>query len=246
VLADIPGPNIADSTISLIIPARNEELHLPGCLAAIAAAERFAGITCEKIVVLNRCTDNTELVAKQHGCLIVHEEAKNLSKIRNAGVRAAGGAWIVTIDADSRMSERALSEICRLLSDEKIIGGGCMILPERYSLGIILTACVLLPFILFERLSGGMFWFRRADFELMHGFDEEFVSVEDIDFARRLKRLGRATKRKFTTILRAWIVTSCRKFDRFGDWYFLINPTELLSIFKGRNQKLADKVWYEF
>lgn len=233
-------------TISVIIPARNEELHLPRCLAAIDEAQRYAGVSVEKVVVVNRCTDRTEEIAREHGCRIVYEDAKNLSKIRNSGVRASSGRWVVTIDADSDMSSKTLSEIGTKLSEPRIIGGGIWIFPERYSLGILLTGAVLLPFIVFERLSGGLFWFRRSDFDTLGGFDENFVSVEDIDFARRLKRLGKVTGRKFCTIRRAWIVTSCRKFDKFGDWYFLKNPRNLFSIFRGRDQKIADKIWYDF
>ncbi len=233
-------------TISVIIPARNEEQHLPGCLAAISDAEKAANIVVEKVVVINRCTDRTEAIARAHGCRIIALEEKNLAAIRNSGVQISTGEWIITIDADSRMSPKTFVEVSAKLSDPGVVGGGIWIFPERYSLGILLTGIILLPYIIFERLSGGLFWFRRKDFEKLGGFDERFVSVEDIDFARRLKRLGKSTSRRFCTIRRAWIVTSCRKFDRFGDWYFLRNPRELLSIFRGRDQRIADKIWYDF
>jgi glycosyltransferase involved in cell wall biosynthesis len=233
-------------TISVIIPARNEERTLPSCLRGIAVAAAQAALRVEIIVVANRCTDGTERIAQEAGCVVVIEDAKNLAKIRNAGVRAASADWIITIDADSVMSSNSLAEIAKRLADDRIIGGGTLILPERYSLGILLTGLALSPFVFVAGLAAGMFWFRRKDFEAIRGFDESYVSVEDIDFARRLKREGRRTGRRFMMLWKARIVTSCRKFDTFGDWYFLTNPMRIWGLLRGRNQELADKVWYDF
>ena len=53
--------------ISLVIPAHNEAAFLPACLAAARAAEaRLAG-GLEIVVVLNRCTDATEAIARDAG-----------------------------------------------------------------------------------------------------------------------------------------------------------------------------------
>jgi glycosyltransferase involved in cell wall biosynthesis len=87
--------------ISVVIPAHNESAFLPSCLAAVALAAKGLEITVEVIVVLNRCSDGTEQIARSHGCVIVREDAKNLSMIRNAGVAAARGDIIVTCDAVS-------------------------------------------------------------------------------------------------------------------------------------------------
>ena len=89
--------------ISLIVPAHNESAFLPSCLEAARKAASRIDSEVEMIVILNRCTDDTEEIARRHGCRIVREDAKNLSLIRNAGVAAATGEIIVTCDADSQM-----------------------------------------------------------------------------------------------------------------------------------------------
>ena len=149
-----------------------------------------------------------------------------MAKIRNAAARAASGEIVVTIDADSRMSRNMLTEIDRLLGSGRYIGGGVLILPERWSLGILLTVLMLMLAMatVWRRVSAGLFWCRREDFQTLGGFNEELVSLEDLDFARRLKALGRKQGKRFKTISRAHIVTSCRKFDIFGDWYLLLHP----------------------
>lgn len=231
---------------SIVIPARNEELSIGSCLESLAAAQRFFPCSLEIIVVLNRCTDSTEQIARDAGCRIVVEDAKNLSVIRNAGARVAQGEIVVTVDADSRVSKNMLEDIARSMRRSDIVGGGVLIAPERYSLGILITALYLLPIALRYGISAGLFFCRRADFEAIGGFDESLVSVEDIDFARRLKKHGRQSGRRFTTLLRARIVTSCRKFDRLGDWYFVLRPHLVWTLLKGRNQSEANKIWYEF
>jgi len=234
-------------SISVVIPARNEEQNLPHCLDAIATAARHADIQPEVVVVINRCTDQTEAVARAGGAVVVHSEAKNLSAIRNAGAAVATQDILVTVDADSFMSETMFAEILRRLANPKIVGGGVLIRPERLSLGIAATGLMLLPLALWHRISAGLFWCRKSDFDAIGGFDEAWVSVEDIDFAKRLKAHGRTTgRRRFNTILRAHITSSCRKFDTFGDWFFVKNPRLVLRLFKGRDQGSANRIWYEY
>ena len=243
---DSTSSGVRSPQLSIVIPARNEEEYLPRCLDAIEASLAMAKLTAEVVVVLNRCTDRTEEIACERGCVIVRSEAKNLASIRNTGVRSSSAPWVVTVDADSQVSKNMFLEISRVLSSQQSVGGGVLILAERYSLGIILTACFLLPYVLFERLAGGLFFFTREAFEAIDGFDESFHSVEDIDFARRLKRYGSSIGKKFTMLFRAHIVTSTRKFDRLGDWYFIKRPLLLWKLLHNRDPEESRKFWYDF
>ena len=233
------------SRFSVIIPARNEEQHLPACLESIKAAGEPFSDQVEIVVALNRCTDRTEEIAVQHGAKLVHDDSKNLARIRNTAAKAASGEVIVTIDADSRMTKNMLSEIDRLLRTGKYVGGGVMIWPERWSFGIVMTALVVAPFLVRHRVSGGLFWCLREDFEAIGGFDESHSSLEDIDFSKRLKAHGMRGGRRYGTIAKAHIITSCRKFDTFGDWYLLRNPRLLWRILGGRSQDAANRYWYD-
>lgn len=232
--------------ISIIIPARNEEKYLPGCLEAISKATEHISEQIEIVVVLNRCTDNTEQVARDNDCIIARNDSKNLSMIRNEGVRISSGEVVITVDADSRMSEGMLKRILQELHSGRVIGGGVLILPDRWSAGIICTGLCIVPIALWYGISGGVFFCSREDFDAIGGFDESLCSIEDIDFARRLKAHGKKSGRKFINLYREHIVSSTRKFDAFGDWYFIKHPLQFLRLLKGTSQKDADKVWYEF
>ena len=231
--------------ISVIVPAHNEAAFLPACLEAIAIAAGRVDARVETVVVLNRCTDDTGEIAHRAGCRVVSEDAKNLSRIRNAGAAAASGEIIVTCDADSRMHESSLAEIGRRLKSPKIVGGGALVLPERWSLGIVASVLSIAPYLTLAGVSFGQFWCRKEDFDAIGGFDEGFVSVEDLDFARRLKAYGRVSGRVWDTLVTTPLTTSCRKFDKFGDWYLFLNPGLVRTMFKGRDQRAADHFWYD-
>jgi glycosyltransferase involved in cell wall biosynthesis len=235
---------------SVIIPARNEEMYIGKCLDSINACRASSRLALEVIVVLNRCTDATERIARRHGATIVRENSKNLSCIRNRGAAVASGDIIVTIDADSYMSANTLSEISLALKTGRYIGGGVRIFPERVSPGIRTTMLLINITMRLTGLSAGLYWCYRRDFEAIGGFNEALFVAEDLDFARRLKAYGRRRGLQFTTLKNAYIITSCRKFDRFGDWFvfylILFRGKEILRELRGVDHALANRLFYDF
>ena len=195
--------------------------------------------------MLNRCSDETEVIARKAGALIAREDERNLSKIRNAGVQMASAPILVTCDADSIPHEKTFSAIHEKLAAGAYIGGGTLTLPERWSVGIIFSVASVMPYLIWHGVSFGLFWCRTKDFHEIGGFDEALVSVEDLDFAKRLKQLGRKRGKSFGSLLQTPLMTSCRKFDQFGDWYLFLNPMMVWRIFQGNNQEEADRFWYQ-
>jgi len=245
--------NEQNPLFSILIPTRDEEQYLPECLSAVRlASSHFNKIhptqknRVEVVVILNRCTDRTEEIALSEGCKTVRDESKNLAMIRNAGAKEARGEILITIDADSRMAENMLVEIYATLTGARYIGGGVLTYPNRWSLGICLTGVALLPVLLWHGVSAGLFFCYRSDFEAIGGFNEKKVSIEDLDFAIRLKSYGKKQGKKFAHLFRTHIVTSCRKFDRFGDWYFIYNLKAFYTLLRGDNQEKANEYWYDF
>jgi glycosyltransferase involved in cell wall biosynthesis len=231
---------------SVVIPARNEERCIAECLSSIqAAATPYPGLV-EVIVVLNRCSDKTEEIACGLGARTVREDARNLAKIRNAGVRSGLGTVLVTIDADSTMSPGTLAVIDRALSSGTTVGGGTPIRLDRSSPGIQATVLFFTLLLLVCRVSGGLFWCLREDFDAIGGFNENLVSGEDLDFARRLKAYGSKVRRPFSTLRNAHIVTSGRKFEAFGDWCIFTHPLLIWRLMRGKSQEAADSFYYNF
>ena len=235
---------------SIIIPAHDEEKYIGTCLDSITAAEKPPGSQIEVIVVLNRCTDGTEAIARDWGASVVADDSRCLSRIRNAGAAVASGDVIVTIDADSWMSANMLCEIAEALESRRYVGGGVRIVMERNSPGIAASLALVNVGLLLTGLSGGLYWCLRKDFEAVGGFNENLTIAEDLDFARRLKRHGRRRGLKLTTLRKAHITTSCRKFDRFGDWFIfkllLFSPKQLSDGVRGKDDTFAGRYFYDF
>ena len=231
--------------ISIIVPAHNEEQYIPKCLESIWTAASRVDVPVEVVVVLNRCTDRTEDVARRYGVVTLQQDEKNLSRIRNAGAEASTGDVLVTVDADSWMSANMLQEVKRHLLAGNYVGGGVLMKPERISIGICVSLMMVVPYLLLGGVSAGMFWLYKREFIALGGFDEGLMSAEDYRFARKLKRYGKQNGLKYGTIMTAHIVTSCRKFDQFGDWYLARNPRLVKEIFKGTNRKAADGFYYD-
>ncbi len=237
-------------SFSIVIPARDEARNIGACLDAIEAARARYPCDVEIIVVVNRCTDDTEAIARSRGARIVRDDARNLAHIRNSGADAAKGDILLTVDADSLMSTNMLCGVATALRSGRYVGGGVPIRPERLSPGILLTGLFLLVWLSPAGISAGLFWCYRRDFEAVGGFDEALVIAEDVDFARRLKAYGKSTNRKYGTLWRTRIVTSCRKFDKFGDWFtvklFLKRPRHCIRGLRGEGgHDLADMIFYD-
>ena len=198
--------------VSIVIPAHNEEDYLGRCLESINEQTIPTGAKIETIVVLNRCTDGTREIAVAHGAMVLVNDAKNISSIRNTGVASATGDWIVTIDADSWMSPGVMTEIFLRAEKQDVLGGGIHIRPERLSLGIATGYAMMLIPAFFLNLSFGLYWFRKSDFMAIGGFDENKHIAEDVDFLRRLKKHGRATGRRYEKITSECVTTLALKF----------------------------------
>ena len=75
--------------------------------------------------------------------------------------------------------------------------------------------------------------------------DETLLSLEDLDFAKRLKQLGDTVNKKYGTLKKSYIITSSRKFDEFGDWYLIKNRKLTKQIFTGKDREATDKFYYD-
>jgi len=231
--------------LSVAIPAHNEEKYIGRCISSIFDSARLSGHSVEVVVALNRCTDRTQEIAESLGARCAVNDMKCIAAVRNTAVRSTAADAVATLDADSWMSANTVSEILRWVHDERYIGGGSLMRPERMSIGIFFSLLAVAPYVIKRGVSAGMFWFLRESFDAVGGFDESLVSVEDVDFALRLKAYGQARGKRFGTIRRHAGTSSCRKFDKFGDWYLFHNPRLVKEIFDGTNRRAADHFYYD-
>jgi glycosyltransferase involved in cell wall biosynthesis len=236
-------------SISIVIPAHNEQYYLGGCLEAAAIAARAVNVNVETVVVLNRCTDGSERIARQHGAHVVRDDSRCIAAVRNRGVAAASGEVIVTCDADSRLHPRMLPAVLRELA-RGAVGGGVDIRYERRSRGIRATEWVFRLIMRTTGISCGAFWTTRRAFDAVGGFDERLLLAEDVDFARRLRRHGKAQGLRYVALWDAPLATSSRKFDRYGDWSFFLMPVldsrRIWRSLRRSDTAFADEYFHDF
>jgi len=100
--------------ISAIVLTKNEELHLPGCLATLSWAD-------EVLVVDSYSTDATQAVATAHNARFVQHTFVNFAAQRNYAQSIAENDWVLFVDADERVTPELRDEILTLL-DSDVIG----------------------------------------------------------------------------------------------------------------------------
>jgi rSAM/selenodomain-associated transferase 2 len=182
----IPPPR----SISVVIPVLNEEKQLATCLRQL---ESCAGIA-EILVVDGGSTDCTvEIALSLHRVRVLIAPRGRASQM-NTGAFAAQGDVLLFLHADARLPPTASEWIARALSDPTVTAGAfktwTVCDEERSWLSPLLHLADLrsrysgLPY-------GDQALFLRAEtFRALGGFPDQPL-MEDLEFARRLRKLGR-------------------------------------------------------
>lgn len=101
---------MAEPKITALVVARDEEANLPGCLESV-------GFAHERIVVVDPASkDDTLGVARRLADVAMVRPFDDFASQRNAGLAAASGDWIFSIDADERVTPELTLEINQALS----------------------------------------------------------------------------------------------------------------------------------
>ncbi len=192
---DTKTPRPGDVTV--VVPVRNAESMLPGCLDSI---ERQG--PAEIIVVDGRSTDQTLDIASQHGARILSDEGRGLPAARTLGARAASTRWVCLVDSDVIMPDGSLEA---LLGEFQRGGYGALQAGLESEAGPGYWGQALAHH---HRTGLSRYWFGLVatvfdrDLLLEFGFDASFESGEDIELRWRLARAGVRTGVSRTTVVR--------------------------------------------
>jgi glycosyltransferase involved in cell wall biosynthesis len=102
------GPKRGSVPVSVTIITRNEEANLPGCLASAAFA-------AEVVVVDAQSSDRTAALAEESGAQVFVRPWPGFTAQRNFSLAQCNYDWVLSVDADERISLALAEEIAALL-----------------------------------------------------------------------------------------------------------------------------------
>jgi len=108
-----------DKTVSLVIPAYNEEVTI----ASVVEEFRANPLLDEILVVDNNCTDRTAALARDAGARIVAESSPGYGRALRAGMDAAKGDILVLTEADGSFRARDVEKLLVYLDDAPMVLG---------------------------------------------------------------------------------------------------------------------------
>jgi cellulose synthase/poly-beta-1,6-N-acetylglucosamine synthase-like glycosyltransferase len=160
--------------------------------ALLAQADTLSGM--EVLVVDNGSTDGTQAIVRQFPVTLLHESRRGISAARNCGLRAARGALIVCLDADTLPTRRWLRELIRPFENPAVVQTAGAIqtfqpetAAERYcDASGIFHPCHHAQAKVFPFAVGMNMAVRTVVAREVGGWDEAFPWGEDIDMSQRL------------------------------------------------------------
>ncbi len=174
--------------ISIIIPALNEEKHLPKLLESIKK-QTFKDF--EIIVSDAGSKDNTKKIAKKYGAKIV--KGGQPAKGRNNGAKKAVGEFLFFLDADVVLPRSFLKKAHQEMEDRFLDLATCEAYPiSKHTIDKVLHnfANIFIKLNQYGSPHAGGFCIivTKRLFLRIHGFDESLKLAEDHDFVKRASR----------------------------------------------------------
>jgi rSAM/selenodomain-associated transferase 2/rSAM/selenodomain-associated transferase 1 len=227
----------ASRSVSVIIPTLNEAAHLPLTLKHARACEPL-----EIIVADGGSRDETLRIAQSHGAAIVNG-ATGRARQMNAGAAVARGETLLFLHADTLLPANYRDAMLTSLRRPDVVGGAFRFrirdpFPGRW----LVESTTNLRSRLWQMPYGDQALFvRRWAFDELAGFPDLPI-MEDYEFVRRLRRLGKLS------LLEAPVLTSARRWQHLG---FLrttlinrlvilgfrcgVSPVKLATLYRGRS-----------
>lgn len=113
--------------VSVVILTKNEEKNIKGCL------ESITGWADEIIIVDDESTDKTLEIARQYTSKIIIKKMDIEGRHRNFAYSQAKNLWVLSLDADERVTPELKNEILENLKKESNFDG--FTIPRRNYIG---------------------------------------------------------------------------------------------------------------
>ncbi len=194
--------------VSVIIPVRNEEKHIAGCIESVMS-QTYPGTLFEVLLIDGMSEDNTREIIRGYSeknpqIKMVDNQKKIVPSAMNAGLRAARGSIIIRMDAHSTYASDYVAKCVEMLEkvDADNVGGPIQTMPGNNTLIAMAVALATShPFGVgnskFRTSNKAQYAdtvtfgaFRREVFDRVGMFDERLERNQDIELNSRIRRAG--------------------------------------------------------
>jgi glycosyltransferase involved in cell wall biosynthesis len=182
-----------DLRISLVIPCYNEEEGVRLVIGRVPKA------VDEIVVVDNNCTDRTAEVARSLGARVVEERTPGYGAAYKAGLRAATGDVVTTLDGDGTYPPEEIPRLVDALVDRRLdflsasrfplSDPAAMPLSNRLGNLVLTISAAALFFRPIRDSQSGMWVFRRAALERLRLTSDGMAFSEEIKLEALLRGL---------------------------------------------------------
>jgi glycosyltransferase involved in cell wall biosynthesis len=202
--ADLATPIGAAPSVTVLVPARNEEASIGSCLDSLIA-QRYRDL--EIVVVDGDSDDATGRIVEDYAVRdprirLLRNPARTIPTGLNVGLAAARGTWLVRVDAHSRVADDYVGALVQLLESGRWGGvGGRKDGSPRTTAGVAIAAALGSPF----GVGDSHYHHATAAREVDHvpfgaypvalcrelgGWRETLTANEDYEFDYRLRQAG--------------------------------------------------------
>ncbi len=187
-------------SISVVIPAYNEERYLPETLKSLQKLETKPD---EIIVVDGSSTDKTGEVARKMGAKVLRVPHRGIGFARQQGLQIVKSEITAYTDADTTVPIDWLTKIQTTINRPGVVGVfGTFRVPSgwwvyRFWINIIQQVVNQILFWFGVPMAAGQnMAFKTAAGKAVGGFPTEFKIAEDLEMMRRLKTQGKVVFRQ--------------------------------------------------
>jgi glycosyltransferase involved in cell wall biosynthesis len=178
--------------VTVVTPTLNGAEYLQQCIDSIAA-QAFAGVRVEHLIVDDGSVDGTLEIAHRNGCRVIDGRRSGLYDAMNVGTEAARSSIVSVLGSDDLLAPGALSVVLRALSSYEapwLVGGLKWIDGKGASLGYIGPPPQWMTTAMYASLGWSCIhhqstFMTRRFFDDLGGYDPGFRVAGDYEFLAR-------------------------------------------------------------
>jgi cellulose synthase/poly-beta-1,6-N-acetylglucosamine synthase-like glycosyltransferase len=250
------APETRDFTVSIIVPAYNEEKYIRTTLQSLTELQKIATVPVEIIVCDNGSTDNTTaIIAEFPNVILTHENnLRGANAARQGAFKQSTGTIIAAVDADCIPDHQWVTNALHYFTNPQVISvAGIYVYENTFWLAPVInwlqTSLVYVFHFVAHNIFhgggvmiGGNAWYRREALEKIGGFETSIPFWGDD--AHTAKMLAPHGKMIYTPNVR--VLSSSRRFTINGplktQMHYLLNYLWITVTGKPYTKSIDDDV----